>query len=86
MLSLWFRFCSCADVLASLDRDSLLTERDQLRASLNQTRSELLWVAAERDELRRRYEALNQSCSETELERDRLKNRLKNCLAGWCLC
>lgn len=32
-------------------------ERDQLHASLNQTWSGLLWVAAERDELRCRYEA-----------------------------
>lgn len=68
---------SSPDILATLDKEHLLTERDRLNLSLNQTWTKNINLTEERDELQARFDALDRKYNKSKLANRKLRRHFR---------
>ena len=80
MLSICFLICFWLDILATLEKQNLMTEREQLNISLTQSHNRNTNLTEEKDELQTRYDILNKNCNLLQDELDKLRTKFENCI------
>lgn len=77
LVGVLFLFLFSSDFLATVDKQTLLRERDQLLISLDQAQTRILSLTTETHRLQARYNILNTLHSQLEGEQKKLEAQLK---------